>query len=220
MSTRSLTISANLMARNERGVTAFLVYTDEAGYQRTFALDAAAERVRIGRGVAAELRLGWDRQTSRVHAELQRLGEGWALSDDGLSANGTYVNGERVHGRRRLGNGDRINVGQTTLVFRALSAEGSSTFVPALAQPPVELSRTQERVLLALSRPYRNGSAHAVPATNRDIADELSLSVDAVKTHLRVLFGKFGIAGLAQNQKRARLVELAFARGNLRRDAI
>ena len=44
--------------------------------------------------------------------------------------------------------------------------------------------------------------------------------MDAVKTHLRVLFGKFGIAGLAQNQKRARLVELAFARGNLRRDAI
>ena len=49
---------------------------------------------------------------------------------------------------------------------------------------------------------------------------ELSLSVDAVKTHLRVLFGKFGIEGLAQNQKRARLVELAFARGNLRRDVI
>jgi pSer/pThr/pTyr-binding forkhead associated (FHA) protein len=208
------------MARDERGVTAFLVYADASGYQRTFALDPGTDRIRIGRGAAAELRLAWDRQASRVHAELQRIGEGWAVSDDGLSANGTYVNGERIHGRRRLANGDRLQVGQTPLVFRALSAEGSSTFVPALAQPPVELSRMQERVLLALSRPYRNGSAHAVPATNREIADELSLSIDAVKTHLRVLFGKFGIEGLAQNQKRARLVELAFARGNLRRDAI
>jgi pSer/pThr/pTyr-binding forkhead associated (FHA) protein len=171
--------------------------------------------VRIGRGAGVELRLPWDRQASRVHAELQRLGEGWALSDDGLSANGTYLNGERLHGRRRLTSGDRIRVGQTQLVFRALSAEGSSTFVPALAQPPVELSRTQERVLVALSRPFGSGTTHALPATNRAIADELSLSVDAVKTHLRVLFGKFGIAGLAQNQKRARLVELAFARGNV-----
>ena len=208
------------MARDERGVTAFLVYADESGFQRTFALDAGVDRVRIGRGVGVELRLAWDRQASRVHAELQLLGEGWALSDDGLSANGTYVNDERIHGRRRLANGDRIQVGQTALVFRALSAQGSSTFVPALAQPPVELSRMQERVLIALSRPYRNGATHAVPATNRQIADELSLSVDAVKAHLRVLFGKFGIEGLAQNQKRARLVELAFARGNLRRGVI
>ena len=171
--------------------------------------------MRIGRGAGVELRLAWDRQASRVHAELQRLGEGWALSDDGLSANGTYINGERVRGRRRLTNGDRIRVGETQLVFRAMSAEGSSTFVPALSQPPVELSRMQERVLIALSRPYGSGGMHALPATNREIAEELSLSIDAVKTHLRVLFGKFGIAGLAQNQKRARLVELAFARGNV-----
>src|SRR5437868_11150916 len=187
---------ADRMARDGRGVTAFLVYADASGYQRTFALDPGTDRIRIGRGAAAELRLAWDRQASRVHAELQRIGEGWALSDDGLSANGTYVNGERIHGRRRLANGDRLQVGQTPLVFRALSAEGSTTFVPALAQPPVELSRMQERVLLALSRPYRDGSAHAVPATNREIAEELSLSIDAVKTHLRVLFGKFGIEGL------------------------
>ena len=46
-------------------------------------------------------------------------------------------------------------------------------------------------------------------------ADELHLTVDAVKTHLRVLFIKFEIAALPQNQKRARLVELALERGNL-----
>jgi hypothetical protein len=39
------------------------------------------------------------------------------------------------------------------------------------------------------------------------------LSVDAVKTHLRVLFAKFGVERLPQNQKRIRLVERAFYGG-------
>jgi pSer/pThr/pTyr-binding forkhead associated (FHA) protein len=198
-----------------RGVWGFLVYSDEHAYRRTFALDTGADRLRVGRGAGAELRLAWDREASRVHAELEWLGDGWALSDDGLSANGTFVNGDRVRGRRRLASGDRIRVGKTELVYRAVPEEGSPTFVPTLARPPVELSRMQRRVLIALSRPYAGGATHAVPATNQQIADELSVSVDAVKTHLRFLFGKFEITQLAQNQKRARLVELAFARGNM-----
>jgi len=203
------------MARGARGVSAFLVYSDDNAYQRTYSLDDAADRVRIGRGTDADVRLAWDREVSRVHAELQRLGEGWALSDDGLSANGTYVNGERLRGRRRLASGDEIRVGKTGIVFRALSAAGSSTFVPTVDVRPVELSRMQRRVLIALARPFAGGAAHAVPATNQQIAEELFISVDAVKTHLRVLFGKFEITGLPQNQKRARLVELAMARRNL-----
>jgi FHA domain len=203
------------MAAGARGVSAFLVYSDEHAYRRTFALDAGAERVRIGRGAAAQLRIAWDREASRMHAELEWLGDGWAVSDDGLSVNGTYVNGERLRGRRRLMSGDGIRVGRTELVYRAVSEEGSPTFVPTLARPPVELSRMQRRVLIALSRPYGGDAVHAVPATNQQIADELSVSVDAVKTHLRFLFGKFEIADLAQNQKRARLVGLAFERGNV-----
>jgi predicted component of type VI protein secretion system len=197
------------------GVSAFLVYRDEDAYQRTFPLDDGVERVRIGRGIGADLRLAWDREVSRIHAELERLGGGWGLSDDGLSANGTFVNGERLRGRRRLAGGDRIRIGKTELTFRAMSDDGSDTYVPALARPPVELSRAQRKVLVALSRPYAGGAPHALPATNQQIAAELHLSVDAVKTHLRVLFIKFEIAGLAQNQKRARLVELAIERGNV-----
>jgi predicted component of type VI protein secretion system len=197
------------------GVSGFLVYKDERAYQRTFPLDDAVERVRVGRGTGADLRLAWDREVSRIHAELERLGSGWALSDDGLSANGTFINGERLRGRRRLAGGDRIRIGKTELTFRAMSDDGSNTYVPALARPPVELSRTQRKVLVALSRPYAGGGPHALPATNQQIAAELHLSVDAVKTHLRVLYIKFEIAGLPQNQKRARLVELAIERGNV-----
>jgi DNA-binding NarL/FixJ family response regulator len=69
------------------------------------------------------------------------------------------------------------------------------------------LTDVQRSVVVALCRPYREGRLYA--ASNKEIADELSLSLDAVKTHLRILFQKFGIDDLPQNQKRARLVELA-----------
>lgn len=71
----------------------------------------------------------------------------------------------------------------------------------------------QQRVLIALCRPYRDGGTFATPATNQQIADEVFLSVDAVKTHLRALFGKFELNDLAQNQKRARLAECVFQLG-------
>jgi pSer/pThr/pTyr-binding forkhead associated (FHA) protein len=197
----------------ERGPSAYLVYADEQRHQRSLELNPGVERVRVGRGKAADLRIAWDREVSGVHAELERLGDGWALIDDGLSANGTYLNGERLSGRRRLAPGDQIRVGSTELTFRALTDDRSLTFIPELDWPLVELSRMQRRVLVALCRPSRDPARHGAPATNQEIANELHLSVGAVKAHLRVLFGKFAIADLPQNQKRARLVELAFERG-------
>ena len=68
----------------------------------------------------------------------------------------------------------------------------------------VPLSETQRKLLIARCRPVHE-STSATPATNRQIADELFLSVDAVKAHLRVLFDRFGVGELAQNEKRARL---------------
>jgi len=75
------------------------------------------------------------------------------------------------------------------------------------------LTSTQRSVIEALCRPYLAGAAYATPATNQQIADEVYLSVDSVKTHLRTLFHKFGVEELAQNQKRAKLVELALRSG-------
>jgi len=68
----------------------------------------------------------------------------------------------------------------------------------------------------SLCRPYRDGARFAVPATNQQISHEVCLGVDAVKTHLRVLFGKFGIEDLPQNEKRVRLAECALQWGLVR----
>ncbi len=75
-----------------------------------------------------------------------------------------------------------------------------------------DLSATQRKVLAALARPYRHGD-FATPATNQAIADELHLSVDAVKAQLRTLFQRFGIEQLPQNEKRSRLVAEAMRAG-------
>ena len=107
-----------------------------------------------------------------------------------------------------------MRFGATTVTFRSPQVEDQAGTATAGESPvAVDLSTTQRRVLVALCRPYKDGSAFASPATDQQIAEELFLSVDAVKTHLRVLFAKFGIEQLPEDQKRIRLVERAFYGG-------
>ena len=67
-------------------------------------------------------------------------------------------------------------------------------------------------MLFALCRPLRD-NPYATPATNPQISSEIHLGVDAIKVHLRSLYRRLGIEHLPQNEKRARLAELAFHRG-------
>jgi hypothetical protein len=113
-----------------------------------------------------------------------------------------------------LHDGDTLRLGGTVLVFRnPAEAESSATAPAADVRHTVKLSEAQRRVLIALCRPFKSSTAFVTPATNEQIAKELFLSVDAVKKHMRGLFEKFGVAHLPQNEKRARLVERAFAAG-------
>jgi pSer/pThr/pTyr-binding forkhead associated (FHA) protein len=201
----------------ERRGEPFLVFFDDAGRQVLVELDAIERpRVTVGRG-ATDVRLDWDSDVSRLHAELEHLGGCWTVADDGLSRNGTYLNGQRLRGRSRLAERDRLRFGSTTVVYRAPPAAVALDDVAATTLPtdPVdlELSPAQRRVLIALARPCVGRGASAAPATNRDIAAELHLSVDTVKTHLRAIAMKFDVEGLPQNAKRTRLVELALRTG-------
>jgi pSer/pThr/pTyr-binding forkhead associated (FHA) protein len=207
---------AELQARlaAERAGTPFLLFRDGDGRQTIAELDAA--RVTIGRRPDNDIALFWDAEVSRIHAQLEPVGRDWALIDDGLSRNGTFVNGERIAGRRRLRDGDRLCFGETPVLFRAPAGEASlSTAVVGLQKGAIPLTEVQRKILVALCRPL-NGSAYATPATNREIAEEVNLSVDAVKAHLRVIFERLGLDELPQNQKRARLAALALVNGLVR----
>jgi hypothetical protein len=171
-------------------------------------------RLTIGRGEGSDLQVHWDRDVSRAHAEIERVGGTWTLSDDGLSLNGTFVNGERIGGRQRLRDRDVLALGRTVIVFRDPSSAGlSETRVGDAAVRPPAVSAAQRRVLVALCRPYKTAGPFTSPATNSQIAAELCLSVEAVKTHMRALFAKFAVDELPQGHKRAKLVERAFQTG-------
>ena len=202
-----------VLEAERRGVP-FVLYRGQAGEQIILELSGTEDRLTIGRRSTNGVPIDWDGEVSRAHAELERLGAEWTISDDGLSRNGTFVNGTRISGRRRLRDRDAIRVGLTLLSFRVPREGGSSATYQGTHLPTVEdLTDTQRRILLALARPFVAGSGFATPATNQEIGAEVFLSVDAVKTHLRTLFHKFEIAHLPQNQKRARLAESALRWG-------
>nr|WP_221333129.1 FHA domain-containing protein [Nocardia transvalensis] len=179
------------------------------------ALSPDDQRVTIGRSQQADLTLSWDAEVSRLHASVEYLGAHWTIVDDGLSRNGTFVNGERLVGRRRLAPGDRIRVGTSLLSFHDFTGVADDATRTSTGSLPTlrSLTDTQRSVLIALCRPYKNNAGFATPAPNQRIADELFLSVDAIKTHMRTLFSKFGVEDLPQNQKRVRLAMLAMQSG-------
>jgi pSer/pThr/pTyr-binding forkhead associated (FHA) protein len=199
----------------ERRGVPFLMYRTGDGEQRLVELTPARSPLTIGRRPEAGVSLAWDTEVSRLHSTIEQVGSDWVLVDDGLSRNGSFVNGTRVIGRHRLEDGDRLCFGETVVLFRCPGEGDSGTTGPLPAgASTMPLTPTQRRVLIALCRPV-NESAFATPATNREIAEEVFLSVDAVKAHLRTLFERFGLEGLPQNQKRARLAASVLVTGLL-----
>jgi pSer/pThr/pTyr-binding forkhead associated (FHA) protein len=201
----------------ERAGTPFLVYRDRDDLQVLVELTATMERLTLGRRSSNDIVLDWDSEISRVHAALERIGDDWTVVDDGLSHNGTYVNGSRVTSRQRLRDGDVIALGGVAIAFRAPAGESVSRSTVTALGPHVGelLTPAQRRVLVALCRPFKD-STYATPATNQQIADELVVTVDTVKSTLRALFEVFGVDDLPQNQKRASLALQALRSGVIR----
>jgi predicted component of type VI protein secretion system len=193
---------------------AYLSLWSTQAQERRWPLPPERLTATIGRASTADVCLVGDVRVSRVHAVLERVGGLWTLTDDGLSRNGTFLNGRRLVHRMRLRDRDKIRVGDTVLTFCAPPQTTSQQTAAAEALPAVtRLTGPQRLILVALCRPYGDDHAYPSPASNQQIAQELFLSLDAVKTHLRALFHKFGIEDLPQNQKRARLAEIALELG-------
>jgi predicted component of type VI protein secretion system len=196
----------------ERSGAPFLVWRDVDSTQQVRSL-ADCTSLTVGRSPESDLVLS-DDEASRTHAELRRIGADWTVEDDGLSRNGTFVNEVRTTQRRRLADRDVMRFGQTRVEFRAPQMVSSDiTRVGTESVATDSLSETQRRILIALCRPYKSGAAFASPASNNQIAAEVFLGVDAVKNHLRLLYQRFAIADLPQNQKRAQLAERALQLG-------
>ena len=196
--------------RAEREGQPFFIDRCPDGQLRITKLPDSGANLTIGRNAASDLSIPWDDQVSALHAEAQRLAGELALVDDGLSRNGSYLNGARIRGRRRLRNGDLLRFGASVVQVR-IPGDADRTATSASVEAPitVSFSAQQRKVLVALCRPLLGEESLAAPATNQQIADELSLSVAAVKLHLRALFEKLRVGELPQNRKRLALARLA-----------
>jgi DNA-binding CsgD family transcriptional regulator len=190
----------------ERSDAPFVELRDGDGIQHLIPL--VGERVTVGRSPASGLALPWDAQVSRTHASLECIDGVWTLLDDGRSTNGTFVNEERVQGRRTLRPLDVIRVGATRLRFHDPSETTDSKLTEVASQAAIPaITPAQLRVLIALCRPVEG------PASNDEIADELTVSIDTVKTHMRALFDAFNLQASAPYRKRFELVRLAIDAG-------
>lgn len=203
---------ATVLAAQQKG-SAFLLLRDAAA---ELVVHPLPEHGTVTVGRHGDIALPWDATVSRVHAELVAVGDVWTVADDGLSRNGVFVNGERLVSRRRLRDGDAVRVGQTVLVYRAPRTPDEETQV-ARSGPTRRRTVTpsQLQVLTALCRPLQ-ADRNSMPASNEDIANELVLSVDAVKGHLRQLFARFELTELPPNRKRVRLAQEAMRQGLVR----
>jgi hypothetical protein len=196
----------------ERRERPFLLYRDGDDAQRIQDLGEAPERLTIGRSAERDVALTWDAEVSRLHATIEHIGDEWTFVDDGRSHNGSFIDGVRVQGRQRLRDGDVILLGRTFIVFYSPTGRESLRTATSQQRAAPKISEAQLRVLVALCRPYAD-SAYAVAASNKQIADELIIGVETVKTHMRALFDAFGLGDLPQHQKRAALAQRALETG-------
>jgi len=144
---------------------AMLVLQEGPGAGRTYHLDSLQKTVfSVGRSSSCDVVLN-DHRSSRHHANVQWTGREWEVVDL-QSTNGTYVNGLQIHHPYPLHGGDRVTVGDTTMVLRDAQPESAVAVPPgaaAVAAGPV--AAAPARHAGAGQAPRRAGVA-AAPATS------------------------------------------------------
>jgi hypothetical protein len=197
----------------------FLLLRDPHGELLVIDLAARRRRYTIGRRVEADIPLGWDREVSRLHAQLERLAGEWTICDEGLSQNGTYVNEVMLSGRRRLADGDLIRLGRTSMTFRdPRAAGGGMTMLPGELGAATALSEQQHSVLRELCRPLVGDGDGLTPASDEAVAAALAIPLDTVMTEIDALSKSFGFDDLPPAEARAELALGCLRSGLVRPD--
>jgi hypothetical protein len=166
----------------------------------------------VGRGLGADVRLD-DPSVSRLHAEIVRRGPYYYVTDLGLSRNGTRVNGRPV-ARRVLDDGDVLSFGAARCRVEGLPQEDLAAETELRRTAAPELTRRELDVLSSLCRPAMSDEAFVMPATAKEIADNLVVTEAAVKQHLLRLYVKFRVP--EGTNRRTRLANEVIALGLVR----
>jgi pSer/pThr/pTyr-binding forkhead associated (FHA) protein len=173
----------------------------------------------IGRSDDSDLQI--ERTTvSRAHALVTESEERWFIEDRG-SFNGTFVNGERIQPGAKvpLRHGDRIGLGEESVVFTWPSQLSDSDLTSPLAQVTPALQRPlspfQSQVVACLCDGWLQGGTLDDLPTNDEIATRLGTpgAVETVKAALRRSYAKAGLKSGSPYEKRRELCKIARQRG-------
>lgn len=198
----------------DRAGTPYLAWKDEAGRLMSLRLTPDHERYGIGRHPGCDVCLTWDEEISRAHAQVVRVSGQWAIEDDGLSTNGTFLNSDRVVSKRRLSHGDQVRVGSLTIEYRDSSDEQTGTTRKAGGGSSGldRLSPAHRRVLAALARALRDKPSGTPAPTNARLAEALTLGEETVKSHLARIYELLAVSG-SNAERRAELARRALEWG-------
>ena len=132
---------------------ASLILQEGPAAGQTYSLDPTRQPVlSVGRSSECDVVLN-DHRASRHHADFRWNGQEWEIRDRG-STNGTYVNGMQVHQPYELRLGDRVTIGETTMVLRE---------APAQARPPAAEAAVARQVARTAERPIVSTPGRAAP---------------------------------------------------------
>ncbi|HTN53779.1 MAG TPA: FHA domain-containing protein [Anaeromyxobacter sp.] len=167
-----------------------LVIEDQAGTRSI--VPFASDEITVGRAAEGVTFRLTDRDVSRRHARFLRVNGGIWVEDLG-SLTGTRVNGERITARRRLREGDLVEIGDYDLAV--LPEEGAS--LPGLPPP-----------LPPAPRP-----AAPAPASPRTVTPTPAAAVPAPPTAARPATAPAAAAPAAPRGDRARVLRQALVAG-------
>lgn len=119
----------------------------------------------VGRGETAQLQIG-DIKASREHCKVFEQAGTWAVADLN-SRNGIKVNGIQTT-RKSLAHGDKIEIGETVLVFELAGAPPASPAdtadLPAVKVPTKGAAKTAAAAPKAAPAPARGAPGKAPPS--------------------------------------------------------
>jgi len=131
---------------------ATLVLQEGPGAGHSYPLDPARGPISVGRSSTCDITLP-DQRASRHHADLRWNGQFWQVVDRG-STNGTYVNGLQVHRPYDLRPGDRLTIGETTLVLRQEAAPAPALSARPARRVPVAEPAPRQRPSVAVDAAF------------------------------------------------------------------
>ncbi len=152
----------------------------------------------IGRHADGAGQLADDQEISRSHARVTLDASGICTIEDLGSTNGTFVNGLRISAQQELSEGDKIDLGATTLVVGGLptpalqetvSATAPQTTIPPGAQAPPAI----DAAAVPSELPGEHGATPMPPTLSLQlevdfVAREARLYLDDASEPVRLVF--------------------------------